>query len=172
MSGLEPKKKRSYFVFPPFLMMVNFIVIIPAGFGSASFTYELWDFIFVAVGCYLGLRFIRYMSKANEYPESKMHPSDVEEFPSKGIYADIRHPVEAGILYMNIAYVFLFRSISLIPMLPVFFALWYMLAKYKEDLYIKKFGDQYRKYMRITGMFRGKGDRGQTRLASAGYDMY
>ena len=59
----------------------------------------------------------------------------------------------------------------MIPVVPMFIALWYIYATYEERIMINRFGDEYKEYMKGTSMFRG-GGFDQQRLASSGYDMY
>ncbi len=159
------------YVFPAILAIFNFVVLLPMALNSMSYSTDIWDFIFVGIGLYLSYKFVKYTSQAHEYPQTRMNPQDVDEIIDQGIYADVRHPVAAGLLYMNIAYVFLFRSTAIIPVIPMFFALWFVFAKYEERILIERFGDKYREYMQRVGMFRGKGSASQTRLAGTGYEV-
>ena len=93
------------------------------------------------------------------------------EFPNKGIYRKIRQPVSAASIYMNLAYVCFFRSFAMIPLVSIFIALWYMLARYEDQMMLSKFGEEYRVYMKSTALLRGGSDD-QERLSSSGYDLY
>ena len=154
------------------LAVMNFVVLLPIGLSSMSFSAELWDFIFIGVGVWLASKFIRNIGAAHEFKQTRMSPQNVDKIVTEGIYAKVRHPIPAGAIYMNIAYVFLFRSLALITVLPVFFALWFVLAKYEESILIKRFEKEYRLYMMKTGMLRGKGGGAQQYLAGSGYDSY
>ncbi len=156
---------------PAILGILNFSILLPLSLSLMRFSTELWDFIFVGIGVYLTVKFSRNVSRAHEYPLTRVDPRERESFLKEGIYAKIRHPVAAGIIYMNIAYVFFFRSLTLIPIIPIFVAMWYLYAKYEERVMLDRFGDEYREYMQGTSMFRGAG-QDQQRLASSGYDMY
>jgi len=156
---------ENYYIWPALLAILNFCVLLPAGLIYMSHTAELWDYIFVAAGCYFAMKFVRYVSKAHQYKEARIDPKYATEIIDKGIYKSVRHPVAAGVLYMNVAYVLLFRAMLLIPMVPVFFALWVALAQHKDNLMIEKFGDNYRDYMERTAMFRGGSEH-------SGYEMY
>jgi protein-S-isoprenylcysteine O-methyltransferase Ste14 len=134
-------------------------------------TADLWDFIFVAVGCYFTLKFVRYLAGAHKFKQTRLRPSDMKEFPSKGIYRKIRQPVSAAIIYMNLAYVCFYRSFALIPAAAIFIALWYIIARYEDEWMLTQFGEEYKIHMRSTAMLRGGSDE-QQRLASSGYDMY
>jgi protein-S-isoprenylcysteine O-methyltransferase Ste14 len=172
MSGEEPERKKQPYIYPAILAFINFAVILPIGWMNMAYTVGFWDFLFVLIGCYLSYKFIKYITRAHEHKEARVKPNQQEEIVKEGIYKQIRHPVAAGVLYMNIAYVFLFRTFALIPVLPVFFALWYILAKHKDQILLRKFGNHYKDYMQTTGMFRGKGEPEQVRIQKSGYDMY
>lgn len=172
MSGEEPEIRKQPYIYPAVLAFINFAVILPIGWMTMSYTVGFWDFLFVMIGCYLSYKFMKYLSLAHEYKEARVKPEQQEEIVKEGIYAKIRHPVIAGVLYMNIAYVLFFRTFALIPFLPVFFAMWYFLAKHKDSILLSKFGESYRDYMQTTGMFRGKGEPETVRIQKSGYDMY
>ncbi|MBY8997972.1 MAG: hypothetical protein KGD60_09580 [Candidatus Thorarchaeota archaeon] len=155
----------------PFLAIINFSGLLWFGASYMRITADLWDYIFVAIGCYFTLKFVRYLSKAHQFKHTRIRPSDLTEFPNKGIYAKIRQPISAASIYMNLAYVCFFRSFVLIPAVSVFIAMWYILARYEDQLMLSKFGNDYKEYMKATAMLRG-GDSEQLRLASSGYDMY
>jgi protein-S-isoprenylcysteine O-methyltransferase Ste14 len=156
---------------PAILGVINFGLLLPIALPLMSPSTELWDFIFVAVGVYLTIKFAGNISKAHQEALTRVSPKDRNSIPKEGIYARIRHPVGAGSIYMNIAYVFFFRSLILVPIVPIFAAMWYTYAKYEEKIMLDRFGDEYREYMRGTSMFRGAGFD-QQRLASSGYGMY
>jgi protein-S-isoprenylcysteine O-methyltransferase Ste14 len=156
---------------PAILGFINFGLLLTIALPLMSPSIDLWDFIFVATGAYLTLLFGRNLSKAHQEALTRVSPKDRDSIPKEGIYAKIRHPVAAGAIYMNTAYVFLFRSLVLIPIVPIFAAMWYFYAKYEEKVMLERFGDEYTEYMRGTSMFRGAGFN-QQRLASSGYGMY
>ncbi|MFW9958201.1 MAG: methyltransferase family protein [Candidatus Odinarchaeota archaeon] len=156
---------------PAILGFLNFGVLLIIAMPLMSPTAELWDFIFVGTGVYFTMKFIGNVSSAHRNPLTRISPNDRDSIPKEGIYARIRHPVGAGAIYMNIAYVFFFRSMVLIPVVPIFAAIWYIYAQYEEKVMLDRFGDEYREYMKGTSMFRG-GGFDQQRLASSGYDMY
>lgn len=157
--------------FPIIIAVLNFSVLLLLTMQNMATSVELWDFIFVSAGVYFSMKFIRLVKGAHEFEETRESAQTRTAFPRKGIYARIRHPVGAACIYMNIAYVCFSRSLALIPVVPVFVALWYIFAAYEEKILIKRFGDEYREYMQATSMFRGAGFD-QQRLASSGYDMY
>ena len=83
----------------------------------------------------------------------KMKLSDVDKLITDGSYSIVRHPNFTGIICMNIAYLFFFRTLWLIPLICVFSVLWYFEARSEESVLIAKFGEAYRNYMKNTGMF-------------------
>ncbi|MGY5873743.1 MAG: isoprenylcysteine carboxylmethyltransferase family protein [Candidatus Thorarchaeota archaeon] len=157
--------------YPIFIAIMNFAVLLTMTMSFMATSADLWDFIFVGAGAYFSMKFIRLVKGANEFEETRTSPQERPSFPKEGIYKSIRHPISAGAIYMNIAYVCFTRSLALIPVIPVFIALWYIYASYEEKILIKRFGDEYREYMQATSMFRGS-EFDQQRLASSGYDMY
>jgi protein-S-isoprenylcysteine O-methyltransferase Ste14 len=171
MSTDEMESPGSYNFWRPLFAVVNFGGLLWYGLGRMSLTAGLWDFTFVAVGCYFTLKFIRYLARAYQLKQTRMQPSTMKEFPSKGIYATIRQPVASAFIYMNLAYVCFYRTFAMIPVVAVFIAVWYMLARYEDQVLLSKFGDEYKEYMRSTALVRGGSDE-QQRLASSGYDMY
>ncbi|MHA1950834.1 MAG: methyltransferase family protein [Candidatus Thorarchaeota archaeon] len=161
----------TYNYWRPLFAIINFGFLLYFSLPYMRPNADFWDFVFVGIGGYFGYKFIRYLISASEFKGTRIHPNDMSEFPSKGIYAQIRHPIAAAAIYMNIAYVCLFRSFNLITVVPVFIALWYMVARYEESLMITRFGKEYQEYMKRTSMLRGSGSD-QQRLQSSGYDMY
>ena len=170
MSDNESYELENNFI-PILIALINFSALLLLTMETMATSVELWDFIFILAGVYFSMKFVRLMKAAHEFPQTRTSPADRESFPTKGIYANIRNPVGAACIYMNIAYVCFTRSFALIPVVPVFIALWYIYASYEERLMISRFGDEYREYMKGTSMFRG-GGFDQQRLASSGYDMY
>ncbi|MGY5860237.1 MAG: isoprenylcysteine carboxylmethyltransferase family protein [Candidatus Thorarchaeota archaeon] len=156
---------------PLLIALANFAVLLTMALEYMANTVELWDFIFILTGVYFSMKFVRLVKGAHEFPETRMNPKDRTSYPTEGIYAKIRHPIGAACIYMNLAYVCFTRSFALVPIVPVFIALWYIYAAHEEKILLKSFGDEYKEYMRATSMFRGSGFD-QQRLASSGYDMY
>ncbi len=171
MSDYSVEKKKGYNAFPALLGGLNIIVMIQMGLGSQTFGVGFWDMVFVLAGTYFSYKTARYIVQAHESKQARIKTQELDEFAKEGIYSRIRHPVGAAFIYFNIACVLLFRSIALITAVPVFAALWFILARYQDSKLIDRFGEPYEEYMSSAGMFRGKGDQAQ-RLADSGYDMY
>ena len=171
MASEDSNQTGTYNYIRPFFAVINFGGLLLWGASYMRPTADLWDFIFVMIGCYFTLKFVRYLSNAHQFRQTRIRLSDLTEFPNKGIYAQIRQPIAAAAIYMNLAYVCLFRSFALIPVVSVFVAMWYILARYEDQMLLSKFGNEYKEYMKATALLRG-GDSEQQRLASSGYDMY
>jgi protein-S-isoprenylcysteine O-methyltransferase Ste14 len=167
----ELESNPGFYPWPLFVALINFGVLLPLAAQNMRSTADLWDYIFVLAGVYFSMKFVRYMSGAHKYKEARLGPRNVPKVFSKGIYKDVRHPVMAAVIYMNFAYLCFARSLALVPVVPVFVALWYILASWEESILLERFGVEYQEYMKTAGMFRGKG-MDQQRLASSGYDMY
>jgi len=157
--------------YPLIIALINFSVLLLLAMVNMSNAVELWDIIFIGAGVYFSLKFVRLITGAHEFQETRVSVQTRSSFPTEGIYARIRHPIGAACIYMNIAYVCFTRSFVLVPIVPIFIALWYIFAAYEEKILLQRFGDDYREYRRATSMFRGSGFD-QQRLASSGYDMY
>ncbi len=171
MASEKSENIGAYNYWRPLLAIINFGGLLWYGVPLMRTTADLWDFIFVAIGCYFTLKFIRNLTQAHRFEQTRIRPSSINEFPSEGIYSRIRQPVSSAIIYMNLAYVCFYRSLAMIPVVSVFVALWYLVARYEDQMMLTKFGDEYKEYMKTTAMLRGGGDE-QQRLASSGYDMY
>jgi protein-S-isoprenylcysteine O-methyltransferase Ste14 len=157
--------------FPGLLGGLNLLVSIGVGLGSQTFGVGFWDALFVLAGAYFVVKGIRYISQANDIRQTRVRTQELESFPKKGIYRKIRHPIGAAFIYINIALCLLFRSLALISVAAVFGALWFMLARYQDNILLGKFDERYSEYMAKAGMFRGKGNMNE-RLQDSGYGMY
>ncbi|MBD3408256.1 MAG: hypothetical protein GF411_19190 [Candidatus Lokiarchaeota archaeon] len=156
---------------PTLLAILNLLVVIPIGYYNMTHGIGFWDILFALVGVYFAWKFIRYIIAANSNVRGRLNPNYATEIISEGIYADIRYPIGAAFIYMNIAFVFLFRAIALIPVIPFFGFLWFIMAKRHDEAMLRNFGDKYKQYMLGTGLLRGSGSTGG-RLATSGYGMY
>ncbi|RLI57062.1 MAG: hypothetical protein DRO87_07440 [Candidatus Thorarchaeota archaeon] len=171
MTASESPERNVVYPWPAIISLLNFMVLIPIGTSYMRMTADLWDFVFVLVGVYFAVKYVRYLTAAHSVEGSRAGPYRVSRVYREGIYKSIRYPVAAGTIYMNIALACFFRSFALVPLIPFFVALWYILASWEDRIMLQRFGDEFREYMQVSGMFRGK-DSAQQRIASSGYDLY
>ncbi len=171
MSDYNVDRKTGVNVYPAILGGLNLIILIQIGLTSMAVEVGFWDFLFVLAGGYFAIKTVRYMIQAHDSKKTKIRTQELESFPTKGIYSKIRHPVGASFIYLNIACILLFRSFSLITVALIFGAIWFILAKYQDNILIQRFGGEYEEHMKHAGMFRGRGDTSQ-RLQDSGYGMY
>ena len=148
--------KASFYIFPPILVGINFAILLPIGILFLRTELNLWDYISTAVGGVLTIIFVVSLVSTHKFEQAHMKPDDVDKLVTDGAYSIIRHPNFAGIIYMNIAYLFFFRTLWLIPLICVFSVLWYLEARHEERELIAKFGEAYKNYMKTTGMFLPK----------------
>lgn len=145
--------KKNFYIFPPILVGINFAILLPIGILFLRAELSVWDYISIAVGGILTLIFVVSLVSTHKFEQSHMKPDDVDKLVTDGPYSIVRHPNFAGIIYMNIACIFFFRTLWLIPPICVFFVFWYLEARSEERVLIEKFGESYRNYMKNTGMF-------------------
>ena len=145
--------KKNFYIFPPILVGVNFATLLPLGIIFIRAELSLWDYISIAVGCILTIIFVVSLVSTHKIEQAHMKPNDVDKLITDGLYSIVRHPNFTGIICMNIAYLFFFRTLWLIPPICVFFVFWYFEARFEESVLIAKFGEVYRNYMKTTGMF-------------------
>ena len=145
--------KKNFYIFPPILVGVNFATLLPLGIIFIKAELNLWDYISIAVGCILTIIFVVSLVSTHKIEQSHMKPNDVDKLITDGLYSIVRHPNFTGIICMNIAYLFFFRTLWLIPPICVFSVLWYFEARSEESVLITKFGKVYKNYMKTTGMF-------------------
>ena len=145
--------KKNFYIFPPILVVINFATLLPLGIIFIRAELSLWDYISIAVGGILTIIFVVSLVSTHKIEQANMKPNDVDKLITDGPYFIVRHPNFSGIICMNIAYLFFFRTLWLIPPICVFFVLWYFEARSEESVLITKFGEAYRNYMKNTGMF-------------------
>jgi len=145
--------KKNFYIFPPILVGINFAILLPIGIPFLRTELSLWDYISIAVGGILTIIFVVSLVSTHKFEQVHMKPDDVDKLVTDGPYSIVRHPNFAGIICMNIAHLFFFRTLWLIPPICVFIVLWYLEARQEEGVLISKFGDSYRNYMNTTGMF-------------------
>ena len=171
MSDYNVDRKTGVNAFPALLGGLNLLALIQIGLTTMPVGAGFWDFLFVLAGGYFAIKTVRYMTQAHESKKTKIRTQELKSFQKEGIYSKIRYPVGASFIYLNIACILLFRSYALITVALIFGAVWFILAKYQDQILIQRFGEDYEEHMEHVGMFRGKGDTSQ-RLKDSGYEMY
>jgi len=145
--------KKNFYIFPPILVGVNFATLLPLGIIFIRSELNFWDCISIAVGGILTIIFVVSLVSTHKIEQANMKPNDVDKLITEGPYSIVRHPNFTGIICMNVAYLFFFRTLWLIPPICVFSVFWYFEARHEERVLITKFGESYRNYMKNTGMF-------------------
>ena len=145
--------KKNFYIFPPILVGINFATLLPLGIIFIRTELNFWDYISIAVGGILTIIFVASLVSTHKIEQAHMKPSDVDKLITDGPYSIVRHPNFTGIICMNIAYLFFFRTLWLIPPICVFSVLWYFEARSEESVLITKFGKAYKNYMKDTSMF-------------------
>jgi methanethiol S-methyltransferase len=75
------------------------------------------------------------------------------ELVNTGLYRRIRHPQYAGFFLFLLGSILNWPTLITLLMLPVLLTVYYRLAKEEEADALMQFGDEYRRYQRVTGMF-------------------
>jgi len=145
--------KKDFYLFPPILVGINFATLLPVGVIFLRTELNLWDYISIAIGGILTVIFIASLISTHRIEQVHMKPNEVDKLVTSGPYSIVRHPSYSGTILVNIAYLFFFRTLWLIPLICVFSVLWYLEARHEEKALIAKFGEAYRNYMNTTGMF-------------------
>ena len=145
--------KKNFYIFPPILVGINFAILLPVGIIFLRTELSLWDYISILVGGVFTIIFAVSLVSTHKIEQAQIKPNDVDKLITDGPYSIVRHPNFTGIICMNIAYLFFFRTLWLIPPICMFFVFWYLEARHEERILIAKFGEAYRNYMKNTGMF-------------------
>ena len=145
--------KKNFYLFPPILVGINFATLLPVGIIFLRTELNLWDYVSIAIGGILTVIFIASLISTHRIEQVHMKPNEVDKLVTSGAYSIVRHPSYSGTILVNIAYLFFFRTLWLIPLICVFSVLWYLEARHEEKTLIAKFGEAYRNYMNTTGMF-------------------
>ena len=145
--------KRGFYIFPPLLTGINFSMLLLIGIVFVRKVMTPWDYVSGAVGGLLAIVFVVSLVSTHKIVQMRMQPEDVDKLVTDGPYQIIRHPNFTGLICMNIAYLFFFRTLWLVPFICAFILLWYLEARYEERILIAKFKDEYREYRKNTGMF-------------------
>ncbi|HVM61085.1 MAG TPA: isoprenylcysteine carboxylmethyltransferase family protein [Verrucomicrobiae bacterium] len=75
------------------------------------------------------------------------------ELVRTGLYRHIRHPQYAGFFLFLIGSIVNWPTLITLVMLPLLLMVYYRLAKAEEADALVQFGDEYRRYRAVTGMF-------------------
>ena len=155
MSNDERKisMKKGFYIFPPILVGINFATLLPVGIIFLRTELNLWDYVSIAVGGILTIMFIASLVLTHRIEQVHMKPDDVDKLITSGPYSIARHPSYSGTILVNVAYLFFFRTLWLIPLICIFSVLWYLEARHEERVLTAKFGEEYTNYMKTTGMF-------------------
>ena len=145
--------KKNFYMFPPILTGVNFAILIPIGIIFLRVELNLGDRICIAIGAVLAIIFFVSRALTHKIEQMHMKPNDVDKLITNGIYSIVRHPHYSGTILMNVAYLFFFRTLWLIPPICIFSVLWYLEARHEERALMAKFGESYKNYIKTTGMF-------------------
>jgi protein-S-isoprenylcysteine O-methyltransferase Ste14 len=81
---------------------------------------------------------------------------EVRETPSvirKGVFGLVRHPIYLSEVLLYLGLFMLTMSLAAGAILPGAAAFLHYLSRYEERLLLKRFGDDYRSYMREVGMW-------------------
>lgn len=70
-----------------------------------------------------------------------------------GIYSKIRHPRYLSYMIVSLGLAFLTQLLSLFIIFPIFIILMYILTLFEEEELIKRFGQEYIRYMKRTPRF-------------------
>ena len=145
--------KKNFYIFPPILVGINFAILLPVGIIFLRTELSLWDYISILAGGVFTIIFAVSLISTHKIEQAQMKPNDVYKLITDGPYSIVRHPNFTGIICMNIAYLFFFRTLWLILPICVFSMFWYFEARSEESVLIAKFGEAYKNYMKTTGMF-------------------
>jgi protein-S-isoprenylcysteine O-methyltransferase Ste14 len=145
--------KKNFYIFPPILVGINFAILLPVGIIFLRTKLSLRDYISILAGGVFTIIFAVSLISTHKIEQAHMKPNDVYKLITDGPYSIVRHPNFTGIICMNIAYLFFFRTLWLILPICVFSMFWYFEARSEESVLIAKFGEAYKNYMKTTGMF-------------------
>ncbi len=100
---------------------------------------------FLAITSFIALRH-RGESKGSDFTETT-------KFIDKGIYGYVRQPMTLGLAIWSVALLFLFQSVlaSVLCFLSLF--CFWMAARKENEYNIRKFGDDYKEYMKRVPMW-------------------
>lgn len=74
-------------------------------------------------------------------------------FIDKGLYGHIRQPMTLGLAIWSVAFIFVFQSLPSVILCTISFFCFRMAAIKESEYNIRKFGDDYKKYMKKVPMW-------------------
>jgi len=98
--------------------------------------------ILIVIGSYFHGLSHKVHKQASEKSEK------IEKLVATGIYSKIRHPGYLGLILLYFGIAFAWGFVALVVLVTVYACLWVETAKKEEKYLMKKFGDEYKKYMR------------------------
>lgn len=134
------------------LLIVQFVLlwVLGASVDIEGLEYLAWA-VWLAAATLLGASMLT-LRKRGQVQEGKSF-IDTEELVGTGIYALVRHPLYLGWALMYLAVV-LFKPNWILAVLGVVGAAWvYRFTVQEDTLLIAKFGEPYRRYMRLVPRF-------------------
>lgn len=156
------KKKRTFLVLLMLgMQVIPFVYIFSVDFGRTD--YHLWKWLGFPVLLFFAFciwLFIKALSDLGRWWLPGQELKDDLEMVTTGAYLYVRHPMYAALLGIAICQVFMIQNwiagpASLLLAAPF---LIYQIRR-EERLMIKYFGDEYREYIRTTGMLWPKEDK-------------
>jgi protein-S-isoprenylcysteine O-methyltransferase Ste14 len=156
------KKKRTFlFLLMLGIQVVPFIYIFSIDFGPTDYHFWKWlSFPVTLFYIFCIWLFVKALSDLGRWWTPGQELKDDLELVKTGAYFYIRHPMYAAIIGVAICQIFMIQNwiagpISLLLAAPYCI---YQIRR-EESLLIKFFGDDYRNYIRETGMLWPKEDR-------------
>jgi protein-S-isoprenylcysteine O-methyltransferase Ste14 len=156
------KKKRTFLFFMILgIQVIPFIYIFSIDFGPTD--YHLWRWLsFPVTFCFLFFiwLFIKALSDIGKWWVPGQELKDDLELVKTGAYFYVRHPMYTALLGISFCQVFMIQNwiagpASVLLVTPFII---YQIRR-EEFLLIKFFGDDYRDYVKTTGMLWPKEDR-------------
>jgi protein-S-isoprenylcysteine O-methyltransferase Ste14 len=156
------KKKRTFLFFMIIgIQVIPFIYIFSIDFGPTD--YHLWKWLsFPVTFCYLFFiwLFIKALSDLGKWWVPGQELKEDLELVKTGAYFYVRHPMYTALLGISVCQIFMIQNwiagpVSVLLVTP--FCIYQI--RREEFLLIKFFGDDYRDYVRNTGMLWPKEDR-------------
>jgi protein-S-isoprenylcysteine O-methyltransferase Ste14 len=156
------KKKRTFLILLILgIQVLPFSYVLSIDFGSTD--YHIWKWLSFPISIFYVFfiwLFIKSLSDLGRWWAPGQELKEDLEMVRTGAYFYIRHPMYAALLGISVCQIFMIQNwiagpISIILVAP--FCI-YQINR-EENLLIKFFGDDYRDYIRDTGMLWPKDDR-------------